>query len=124
MGVEEMEWTQTARGQEDSELNDAAVSTSPNLHTPSSFFPDFFLTRTDYVLTQDKSFKKYAQQYAKDEELFFKEYGAQSIPTFSATHSASSFSAVVAKLFELGVPPSQWATSEPWLLQTLDEQKK
>jgi cytochrome c peroxidase len=32
-----------------------------------------------------------------------------------------SFSAVVAKLFELGVPAQQWA-SEPWHLQTLDEQ--
>lgn len=29
---------------------------------------------TDYVLVQDKSFKKWARAYADDEELFFKEY--------------------------------------------------
>jgi cytochrome c peroxidase len=35
-----------------------------------------------------------------------------------------SFSAAAAKLFELGVPPQQWATAEPWLMQSLDEQKE
>jgi cytochrome c peroxidase len=29
---------------------------------------------TDMALTKDKSFKKFAQQYAKSEEVFFKEY--------------------------------------------------
>ena len=29
---------------------------------------------TDYVLTQDKSFKKYAKSYANSEEVWFKEY--------------------------------------------------
>ena len=29
--------------------------------------------RTDYVLTQDKSFKKYAKAYAQDQDLWFKE---------------------------------------------------
>ena len=29
--------------------------------------------RTDYVLTQDKSFKKWAKAYAQDQDLFFKE---------------------------------------------------
>lgn len=29
--------------------------------------------RTDYVLTQDKSFKKHAKAYAEDQDLFFKE---------------------------------------------------
>ncbi|KAJ7594524.1 heme peroxidase [Mycena floridula] len=61
---------------------------------------------TDYVLVQDKSFKKYAKAYAKDNELFFKD-----------------FSAVVAKLFELGVPADQWVSPEPWVMKTLDEQK-
>lgn len=28
----------------------------------------------DYVLTQDKSFKKYVKQYADDQDLFFNEY--------------------------------------------------
>jgi cytochrome c peroxidase len=36
----------------------------------------------------------------------------------------SSFSAVVAKLFELGVPTQQFVASEPWVMKTLDEQKK
>ncbi|KAF4637145.1 hypothetical protein G7Y89_g947 [Cudoniella acicularis] len=42
---------------------------------------------TDMALVSDKSFKQYVDKYAKDEELFFKD-----------------FSAVVTKLFELGVP--------------------
>ncbi|KAJ7058569.1 heme peroxidase [Mycena amicta] len=61
---------------------------------------------TDYVIISDKGFKKYAKAYADDNELFFKD-----------------FSAVVGKLFELGVPAAQW-TAEPWSLKTLDEQKK
>ncbi|CAK5281260.1 unnamed protein product [Mycena citricolor] len=61
---------------------------------------------TDYVVISDKSFKKFAKAYADDNELFFKD-----------------FSAVVAKLFELGVPAEQWASSEPWTMKTLDEQK-
>ena len=28
---------------------------------------------TDYVLAQDKSFKKYVKQYAEDQDLFFNE---------------------------------------------------
>jgi hypothetical protein len=31
------------------------------------------LLRTDYVLIQDKSFKKFAKAYADSEEVFFKE---------------------------------------------------
>ncbi|KAG6820276.1 hypothetical protein H0H93_002888 [Arthromyces matolae] len=61
---------------------------------------------TDYVLVQDKSFKKYAKSYADDNDLWFKD-----------------FSAVVAKLFELGVPEQQWVSKEPWTMKTLDEQK-
>jgi cytochrome c peroxidase len=33
-----------------------------------------------------------------------------------------SFSAVVAKLFELGVPTEQFVTPEPWIMKTLEEQ--
>jgi len=62
---------------------------------------------TDYVLVEDKSFKKFAKAYADDVDLFFKD-----------------FSKVVAKLFELGVPTQQFATSEPWIMKTLDEQAK
>jgi cytochrome c peroxidase len=42
---------------------------------------------TDMALVSDKSFKTHVEKYAKDEELFFKD-----------------FSAVLLKLFELGVP--------------------
>ncbi|KAL0956778.1 hypothetical protein HGRIS_002898 [Hohenbuehelia grisea] len=60
---------------------------------------------TDYVLIQDKSFKKFAKAYANDQDVFFKD-----------------FSAAVSRLFELGVPESQWATYEPWTMKTIDEQ--
>ncbi|KAF7376484.1 Peroxidase [Mycena sanguinolenta] len=62
---------------------------------------------TDYVVISDKGFKKFAKAYADDNELFFRD-----------------FSAVVAKLFELGVPTQQFASSEPWIMKTLDEQKQ
>ncbi|KIM69539.1 peroxidase [Scleroderma citrinum Foug A] len=61
---------------------------------------------TDYVLTQDKNFKKFAKAYADDQDLFFKD-----------------FSAAFAKLLELGVPSQQFVASEPWNLKTLEEQK-
>ncbi|KAI0066011.1 cytochrome c peroxidase [Artomyces pyxidatus] len=61
---------------------------------------------TDYALVGDKSFKKWVQTYAADEALFFKD-----------------FSSVVGRLFELGVPESQFASTEPWYFKTLDEQK-
>jgi cytochrome c peroxidase len=62
--------------------------------------------RTDYVLTQDKSFKKIAKSYAEDQDLFFKD-----------------FAAACGKLFELGVPSPNFVTSEAWSLKTMDEQK-
>ncbi|KAF9264113.1 heme peroxidase [Marasmius fiardii PR-910] len=61
---------------------------------------------TDYVLVQDKSFKKYAKAYADDTDLFFKD-----------------FSAAVSRLFELGVPTQQFVTSEPWIMKNSDEQE-
>ncbi|KAG1725426.1 heme peroxidase [Suillus paluster] len=61
---------------------------------------------TDYVLTQDKSFKKYAKSYADDVDLFFKD-----------------FSAAYSKLLELGVPTQQFVASEAWIMQTVDDQK-
>lgn len=61
---------------------------------------------TDYVLTQDKSFKKFAKAYADSQDLFFKD-----------------FSAAFSKLLELGVPESQWVSAEPWIFKTLDEQE-
>ncbi|KJA17542.1 hypothetical protein HYPSUDRAFT_46322 [Hypholoma sublateritium FD-334 SS-4] len=62
---------------------------------------------TDYVLVQDKSFKKFAKQYADSQDLWFKD-----------------FSKAVATLFELGVPTEQFVTPEPWTIPTVDEQKE
>lgn len=45
---------------------------------------------TDMSLIKDKEFNKHVQRYAKDDQVFFKE-----------------FSNVVMKLFELGVPFTQ-----------------
>ena len=42
-----------------------------SLHLIQSLTSDF---STDYVLVQDKVFKKYAKAYAQDQDLFFKEY--------------------------------------------------
>ncbi|CAE6424889.1 unnamed protein product [Rhizoctonia solani] len=58
---------------------------------------------TDMVLVQDKKFKPWVQKYADDKELFFKD-----------------FSEVVNRLFELGVPPSQFG--ETILFKKLEEQ--
>ncbi|TBU40080.1 heme peroxidase [Dichomitus squalens] len=60
---------------------------------------------TDYVLIQDKSFKKWVKAYAEDEQLWFKD-----------------FAAAVSTLFELGVPTQQFVSSEPWILKGSDEQ--
>ncbi|GBE80585.1 Cytochrome c peroxidase, mitochondrial [Sparassis crispa] len=59
---------------------------------------------TDYALVQDKSFKKWVQAYAKDQDLWFKD-----------------FASVVSRLFELGVPTPQFVSSDPWILQTSNE---
>ncbi|RPD57600.1 cytochrome c peroxidase [Lentinus tigrinus ALCF2SS1-7] len=59
---------------------------------------------TDYVLTQDKSFKKWVKAYADSEDLWFKD-----------------FSAAVSRLFELGVPTQQFVASEPWIMKNTDE---
>ncbi|KAF8070078.1 heme peroxidase [Lyophyllum atratum] len=61
----------------------------------------------DYVLVQDKGFKKYAKAYAEDSDLFFRD-----------------FANVVSRLFELGVPTAQFVTPEPWIMKNLDEQEK
>ena len=39
-----------------------------------------YIYSTDYVLVQDKSFKKYAKSYAESQDLWFREY--VSIPSF------------------------------------------
>jgi cytochrome c peroxidase len=53
----------------------------------------------DYALMQDKTFKKHVYAYAKDEELFFKDF-------------AKAFSTML----ELGVPTKQFVASEPWIM--------
>lgn len=84
---------------------------------------------TDYVLTQDKSFKKWVKAYAESQDLWFKEYVPARPRPFSSISRCDadglnyrSFSAVVATLFELGVPSAQFVSSEPWVIPTVDEQ--
>jgi len=60
---------------------------------------------TDYTLVSDKAFKKHALEYAKNQDAFFKD-----------------FSAAFAKLLELGVPPPQFVTPEPWIMKNLGEE--
>jgi len=59
---------------------------------------------TDYTLVSDKAFKKYALEYAKSQDVFFRD-----------------FAAAFSKLMELGVPTSQFVTQEPWIMSNLDE---
>jgi cytochrome c peroxidase len=62
---------------------------------------------TDMALIQDKKMLPYVQKYAKDNEAFFKD-----------------FSAVVLKLFELGVPFPEGTENSRWVLKpTWDESK-
>ncbi|KAG9088905.1 heme peroxidase [Ceratobasidium sp. UAMH 11750] len=64
---------------------------------------------TDYCLVQDKKFKPWVQKYADSEELFFKEYVVRLSPLVGLTHViVHKFSSVVNRLFELGVPVSQF----------------
>ena len=51
----------------------------------------------DMALIQDKTFKKHVERYAKDNDAFFKD-----------------FSAVVLKLFELGVPFAEGTENDRW----------
>lgn len=67
-----MERSQAARGQEDTLVDDVAVSSTRRLKLCGA--EHIFSRRTDYVLVQDKSFKKFAKAYADNQELFFKEY--------------------------------------------------
>lgn len=59
---------------------------------------------TDMALTEDKAFRPWTEKFAKDEDLFFKE-----------------FSRVFAKLLELGVPDKNFAGKKPMLLPTVSE---
>jgi cytochrome c peroxidase len=55
----------------------------------------------DMALVEDKKFKKWVKEYAADNDLFFKD-----------------FSAVVTKLFELGVPFKQ--DTEKWVFKPVN----
>ncbi len=57
----------------------------------------------DMALVQDKKFKAWVQKYAADNDLFFKD-----------------FSAVMVKLFELGVPFSEGTESQRFVFKNLD----
>lgn len=60
---------------------------------------------TDMALIQDKKFKPWVEKYAKDNDAFFKD-----------------FSAVIVRLFELGVPFAAGTEAERWTLKpTWDE---
>lgn len=62
---------------------------------------------TDMALVEDKKFKPWVEKYAKDNDLFFKD-----------------FSAVVLRLFELGVPFAAGTESNRWTLKpTWDDEK-
>lgn len=78
-------------------------------------------TRTDYTLTQDKSFKKWAKTYAEDQDLWFKEYEFF-VESYRSLCVRRSFANALSRLFELGVPTHQFTTSEPWYMKTTDEQ--
>jgi len=56
---------------------------------------------TDMALVSDKSFKQFVDKYAKDEELFFKD-----------------FSNVILKLFELGVPFAETTEQSRMILKS------
>ncbi|KAK1755309.1 cytochrome c peroxidase mitochondrial precursor [Echria macrotheca] len=55
----------------------------------------------DMALVQDKKFKQWVEKYAADNDLFFKD-----------------FSAVVLKLFELGVPFAEGTENQRWVFKT------
>jgi len=55
---------------------------------------------TDMALVSDKQFRQYVDKYAKDEALFFKD-----------------FSAVITKLFELGVPFAETTEQDPMVFK-------
>jgi cytochrome c peroxidase len=56
---------------------------------------------TDMALVSDKAFKQWIEKYAKDEDLFFKD-----------------FAAVIVKLFELGVPFAETTSQAPMTFKT------
>ena len=55
---------------------------------------------TDMALVQDKKLKPFVEKYAKSNEAFFKD-----------------FSAVITRLFELGVPFAEGTESQRWSLK-------
>ncbi|KAL1877092.1 hypothetical protein VTK73DRAFT_8900 [Phialemonium thermophilum] len=57
----------------------------------------------DYSLIQDKKFRPWVELYAKDSDAFFRD-----------------FSAVIVKLFELGVPFPEGTENQRWVFKTLN----
>lgn len=78
------------------------------------------LYSTDMALVKDKSFKKYVDIYADNEEKFFSEWVPGSDKAFAGSRWPDhSFAKAFSKLIELGVPERQWA-GEPWTMATSD----
>jgi catalase (peroxidase I) len=72
VGLEEVEWTQATAGQEDWNTHDASVSCGAlNRRNASQIDP--LRISTDYTMVSDKAFKKYAFEYAKSQDAFFRE---------------------------------------------------
>jgi catalase (peroxidase I) len=73
VAVAQVEGPGPVRGQEDKVAHDAAVSRAPRLCGFGRRWADQVVCSTDMALIKDKSFRKYAEIYAKDEDAFFKE---------------------------------------------------
>lgn len=61
----------------------------------------------DMALIQDKKMKPFVEKYAKDNDVFFKD-----------------FSAVITKLFELGVPFAEGSETQRWAFKPTYEDDK
>jgi catalase (peroxidase I) len=97
VAAQEVERSDTVRGQDDEGPLARAVALSAH------FAQSLMMLTTDMALTTDKSFRKHAEVYAKDQDTFFRD-----------------FAAAFGKMLENGVPVANFK-SEPMLLKTSDE---
>lgn len=98
MGLEEMEWSQAGMLKLCRQYEVFANQKQYEDKTTKTLM----MLPTDMALVSDKAFKQWVDKYAKDEELFFKD-----------------FSAVIVKLFELGVPFDETTQQAPMTLKPL-----
>lgn len=92
-----MEWSQAGMWQCFLKLDEASLTAQQYEDKTSK---SLMMLPTDMALVSDKSFKQWVDKYAKDEELFFKD-----------------FAAVITKLFELGVPFEETTQQTPMTLK-------